>query len=130
MIDRHTMKTTSNTQILIESLEVMASIGVHPHEYETTQPLIINMSIEMGHMAAPVEDRLSETLDYSVLADKACELAQEAHVQLVETLAHRIAHWTLEHDNRVVSCTVHIRKPHALINAQAAAVNYTLTRAV
>ncbi len=119
---------TSNTVIFVTGLEVQASIGVHPHEYESTQPIIIDIKLDMGALSPPDDDRLVETLDYSIVADKAAELAQEAHVQLVETLASRIATWALQADERVLSCTVCISKPHALINANAAGVEYTLNR--
>ncbi len=122
------MSYSPSTKIFVENLEVHASIGVHPHEYESTQPIIISVELDMGQLPAPDEDRLAETLDYSLVADTACEFAQEAHVQLVETLANRIAHWALDTDARVKSCTVKIAKPHALINAEFAGVEICLSR--
>lgn len=116
------------TKIFVKGLELQASIGVHPHEYESTQLIIIDIALDMGAMTPPSDDRLNETLDYSLVADKAAEFAQEAHVQLVETLAHRIAKWALDEDPRVLACTVSIAKPHALINADAAGVEFTLSR--
>ncbi|PHS42080.1 MAG: dihydroneopterin aldolase [Robiginitomaculum sp.] len=120
--------TNTSTKIIIKGLEVLASIGVHPHEHASTQPIIIDIELDMGAMPTPEDDRLEETLDYALVADKAAELAQEAHVQLVETLAGRIAEWALAADARVQACTVRIAKPHALINAQTAGVEYTLQR--
>jgi dihydroneopterin aldolase len=114
--------------IFIHGLELQASIGVHPHEYESTQPIIIDIELDMGEMPAPQDDRLNETLDYALVADRAAELALEAHVQLVETLADRIARWALSADERVHACTVRISKPHALINASAAGVSISLRR--
>ena len=122
------MTYQSQTNIFVRGLEVQASIGVHPHEHESTQPIIIDVMLDMGGLAIPEDDVLAETLDYSAVADKAAELAQEAHVQLVETLAGRIAAWALGADTRVLACTVCIAKPHALINADVAGVEITLTR--
>ncbi len=120
--------TNPSTKIIIKGLEVLASIGVHPHEHESTQPIIMDIELDMGALPTPEHDRLDETLDYALVADKAAELAQLAHVQLVETLAGRIAQWALSADGRVQACTVSIAKPHALINAQTAGVKYTLQR--
>ena len=120
--------TKSSTKIIIKGLEVLASIGVHPHEYESTQVISIDIRLDMGPLPIPEDDRLEETLDYALVADKAAEFAQEAHVQLVETLAGRIAKWSLSTDKRVQACTVRIAKPHALINAQTAGVEFTLQR--
>ena len=120
--------TQSSTKIIIKGLEVLASIGVHPHEHETAQMIIIDIELDMGTMPTPEDDMLEETLDYANVADKAAEFAQAAHVQLVETLAGRIANWALDTDKRVQACTVCIAKPHALINAKTAGVEFTLNR--
>ncbi|PHR94088.1 MAG: dihydroneopterin aldolase [Robiginitomaculum sp.] len=122
------MSFTSHTTIFVKGLEVQASIGIHPHEYESTQLIIIDVELDLGALPPPEEDRLAETLDYSMVADKAAEFAQEAHVQLVETLANRIAQWALETDERVLACKVCIAKPHALINADTAGVEIVLKR--
>jgi len=110
------------TRIFVRGLLVQASIGVHPHEHEETQPVIIDIELDMGDMPLPEEDRLHETLDYAIIAEKAEEIALEAHVQLVETLAGRIADWALETDPRVDACAVRIAKPQALLKADAAGV--------
>ncbi len=122
------MPHATTTKIFVSGLEIQASIGVHPHEYETTQAIIIDVELDMGDMPPPQDDRLNETLDYALVATRAAELAQEAHVQLVETLAVRIARWALEADARVCAASVRIAKPHALINAQAAGVSVTVQR--
>lgn len=122
------MSRARNTKIFVRGLELQASIGVHPHEYESTQLIIIDIEIDMDDMTPPEEDKLVETLDYSLVADTAAEFAQEAHVQLVETLADRIAKWALKTDKRVQACAVTIAKPHALVNADAAGVEYILKR--
>lgn len=110
------------TRIFVRGLLVQASIGVHPHEYEETQPVILDIELNMGDMPLPEKDRLNETLDYAVIAEKAEEIALEAHVQLVETLAGRIAEWAISVDPRVVACAVRIAKPQALLKADAAGV--------
>lgn len=112
----------TSMKIFVEGLLIQANIGVHPHEYESTQPIIMDILLDMGPMAAPKEDRLHETLDYGLVAQKAEELTLEAHVQLVETLAERIANWALNADARVQAVTVKISKPQALLKANAAGV--------
>ncbi len=109
-------------RIFVEGLLIQANIGVHPHEYEGTQPIIMDISLDMGPMPAPKDDRLHETLDYGLVAQKAEELTLEAHVQLVETLADRICNWALSADPRVQAVTVKISKPQALLKADAAGV--------
>lgn len=120
------MKT--QTKIFVTGLELQASIGVHPHEYESTQPIIVDVELDLKDVKVPQDDRLHETFDYSLVAKTVEDIAAEAHVQLVETLANRIARWALDTDARIQSCRVKISKPHALINAQAAGVDFKLRR--
>lgn len=122
------MSSPSHTRIFVRGLELQASIGVHPHEYESTQLIIIDVELDMGVMPSPDDDRLAETFDYSLIAEKVAEFSEAAHVQLVETLAGRIANWALEADIRVQGCLVRIAKPHALNNAEAAGVEYSVSR--
>lgn len=117
-----------STRIFVKGLSIQASIGVHPHEYESTQPIIIDVELDMADMALPKQDRLAETLDYGLVAQKCEEIAQEAHVQLVETLAERIAIWALDADKRVQSVAVRIAKPQALLKADVAGVEIVKTR--
>lgn len=119
---------TVSTRIFVRGLLIQASIGVHPHEHESTQPIIIDVELDMGDMALPEQDRLHETLDYGLVAEKAEELALEAHVQLVETLAERIADWALEADPRVQMAKIAISKPQALLKADAAGVEIIKSR--
>lgn len=117
-------------RIFVRGLLIQASIGVHPHEYEATQPVIIDIELDMGDMPAPKDDRLHETLDYGLVAQKAEEIALEAHMQLVETLADRIATWAINADPRVQACAVRISKPQALLKADAAGVEIIKRRVV
>lgn len=115
-------ESAPKTRIFVRGLQLMASIGVHPHEHETTQPIIIDIELDMGDMPLPENDRLNETLDYGLIAEKCEEFALEAHVQLVETLASRIANWALSADPHVMAAAVRIAKPQALLKAEAAGV--------
>jgi len=118
--DKQSLQPT--TRIFVRGLLIQASIGVHPHEYEETQPIIVDVELDMSGMDAPKDDRLHETLDYGIVAEKAEEIALQAHVQLVETLAERIADWALSYDARGQSCAVRISKPQALLKAESAGV--------
>lgn len=109
-------------RIFVRGLRVEAFIGVHPHEYERRQPIIMDIELDMGDMPPPQDDRLHETLDYGLVAQKAADIALDSHVQLVETLADRIAKWALAADNRVKACAVRISKPQALDTADLAGV--------
>lgn len=128
MFRRLSRKGETSTRIFVRGLLIQASIGVHPHEHERTQPVIIDVELDMGDMALPKGDRLAETLDYALIAEAAETIALEAHVQLVETLAERIADWALAEDTRVQRVAVSIAKPQALLKADTAGVEVVKSR--
>lgn len=105
--------------IFIETLEVMARIGVHPHEHGRTQRIFVDVQLDLGPAPAPADDRLGETVDYEALAGAVESMCRADHVQLVETLAERIIAWCFK-DARVRAATVRIAKPEALSHAAAA----------
>ena len=130
MLDRFRSRKTLpvSTRIFVKGLMIQASIGVHPHEYEAAQPIVIDVELDMADMDLPKEDQLHETLDYGLVAEKCEELALQAHVQLVETLAERIANWALTADKRVQTVAVRIAKPQALLKADTAGVEVIKSR--
>jgi len=114
--------TQPGMRIFVRGLRIDAFIGVHPHEYESRQPIIVDVELDMGNMPTPKDDRLHETLDYGLVAQKVAAIALDSHVQLVETLGDRIARWALSADERVQACAVRISKPQALDTADLAGV--------
>ncbi len=115
------------TLVFLRGLQVDASIGVHPHEHESRQLILVDVELDLGPLPPPRDDRLAETVDYQRLAAAVTAMAREGHVQLVETLAHRIAEWCLT-DARVRGARVRIEKPAALAHAAAAGCDVTRRR--
>lgn len=120
-------ETSAAARVFLRRLEVMATIGVHPHEQGRTQRIYVDVTADVDPDSAPRDDRLAETLDYQALAHAVQDLAVERHIQLVETLAERIADWCFA-DARVRRVHVRIEKPEALSNAAAAGCELTRTR--
>jgi dihydroneopterin aldolase len=114
-------------RVFIEELEVLAAIGVHPHEHDTHQRILIDVDLDMTGAKTPREDRLAETLDYEAVSKAVVDMAREGHVQLVETLAERIARWCMK-DARVACARVRVIKPEALTNARGSGCEVVLGR--
>jgi dihydroneopterin aldolase len=118
---------TTGWRVLIEGLEVIASIGIHPHEREARQRILVDVTVDMSEAPTPRQDRLAETLDYEAVARMIESLAREGHVQLVETLAERIARAILA-DPRAARAKVRVTKPEALSNARGVGCEIDLGR--
>jgi len=76
----------------IDRLRVMASVGILEHELRSRQQLLISMDLQMPTAPAlPGADDVHHVLDYRQLRDIAKEEAEGQHVNMLETLAGRIA---------------------------------------
>ena len=114
-----------HTKIFIDHLQISAIIGIHPYEHNSHQPIYIDIELDVENHINPVKDQLEETIDYEAIAKMIEILALKCHVQLVETLAHRIANECLKYDNRIQKIWIKISKPNALADAKYAGVIFT-----
>lgn len=82
-------------QVFVRDLVVECLIGVYRHERDGAQRVRINLDLSVFESPAPLDDRLSNVLSYEDLIIKVRALAGAGHVNLVETLAERIAAMSL-----------------------------------
>jgi len=78
-------------EIHIEQLEVSSVIGVSEHERKTPQRLTINISFWPRQQTRDMEDRIGETINYAVVAEQTQKFVHDEAVNLIETLADRLA---------------------------------------
>jgi dihydroneopterin aldolase len=105
------------TKVFVRGLKVDANIGVYRHEKGRRQPLVIDVELDV---AVSDWSRLSETVNYEVIAQKARKVADEGHRGLVETFAHHLAEACFE-EPKVMRARVRVEKPTALADVAAAA---------
>ena len=119
------MTTLSISKVFVTGVQVQAQIGVYRHEIGRVQPLIVDVELDVPTNSS---DRLVETVNYETILKAAQDLAGQGHVDLVETIAHRLAEKCLE-DVRVSRARVRIEKPLALApHAVGAGVEIVLER--
>ena len=112
--------------VFVRNLELAAQIGVYHHEVGKTQPVRINLDLAVEDMI-DLGDDLSKVVDYGVIAARIQAIIETGHVNLVETLAERIAVACFE-DPRVKSARVRVEKLHALSAAESAGIEIERTR--
>ncbi|MBV9991321.1 MAG: dihydroneopterin aldolase [Alphaproteobacteria bacterium] len=117
---------TKLRHILVTDLEFLCEIGVYRREKGRTQPVRINLDLAVEDTPADDHD-LSTVVDYCALVDRVRAMTKSGHVNLVETLAERIAALCLE-DARVISVRVRVEKPQAIPDAEAAGVEIERAR--
>jgi dihydroneopterin aldolase len=105
----------AGAKIFVRGIVVEAEIGVYEHEHGRTQPLVLEVELEL---ATSGFERLADTINYENIVVWAREVAAQSHVKLVETFAEQVALACLR-DPRVLSARVRVEKPEALAPAVA-----------
>lgn len=95
--------------VFIRDLVIPWLIGVHRHEHGGKQRVRINVELKVAEDDRPIDDALSNVVCYEALVEGIRLLADSGHVNLVETLAERIAEQCLA-DGRVGKATVRVEK--------------------
>lgn len=114
------------TKVFVRGLRVEAEVGVYHHERGMTQPLVIDVELDVTAAGAR---HLGDTLNYETIRNDAKALASSGHIELVEVFAERLAGMCLA-DPRVTRARVRVEKPMALApDAAAAGVEITAVRA-
>jgi dihydroneopterin aldolase len=96
-------------RILIRDLVVPCEIGVFPHEHGKKQRVRINATLVVADGGRAIEDRLAATVSYGDIIDQVRALCAHGRINLVETLAERVATLSLA-DRRVRSALVRVEK--------------------
>lgn len=108
--------------VFVRDLVLEAQIGVHRHERGKTQRVRINLDLAVLEGATAAQgDRLSEVLCYEEIVESTRRIVGEGHVNLVETLAERIAGNCLA-DPRVRVARVRIEKLDAFDDVGAVGI--------
>ena len=96
-------------RIHIEELEVSTHIGVSEEERAAPQRLTVSISFWQYHGARDLADRIESTVNYSAVAEQAKNFARNQSVNLIETLADRLAMHLLK-TFRIQKITIELRK--------------------
>ncbi|MGN7978173.1 dihydroneopterin aldolase [Microbacterium sp. 22195] len=114
-------------EILLTGLTVFGHHGVFDFERRDGQEFTIDLKLGLPLKDAAASDDVADTVHYGELADKVAAIVAGEPVNLIETLAQRIADAVLE-DGRVRTVTVTVHKPHAPIEQTFADVAITIHR--
>lgn len=95
--------------VFIRDMVLSGSIGVHRHEKENRQRVRINLDLAVFEEVADLADSLRNVVCYETIANSVRAIVASRHINLVETLAERIAAMCLE-DARVRTVRVRVEK--------------------
>ena len=107
--------------VFIRDLTLPCSIGIHHHEKNATQRVRINLDLAVREGEQPLDDDINNVICYERLAEGIQDIIDSGHVNLVETLAEKIAQMCLQ-DRRVKSARVRVEKLDILEGAESVGV--------
>ena len=119
--------TRSGDRLAVRGLSIHGHHGVFDFERREGQEFVIDLVLGLDTRVAARSDDLHETVDYGTLVDEVRSAVENAPVDLIETLAQRIADVCLRHA-RVEDVEVTVHKPHAPIQATFEDVALTINR--
>lgn len=114
-------------RLTLTGLRATGHHGVFEHERRDGQEFVVDLDIATDFAAAAGSDDLEDTLHYGVLAERVTAAIERDPVDLIETLAERIAGIVLEFP-AAASVTVTVHKPHAPITVPFDDVAVIITR--
>jgi dihydroneopterin aldolase len=115
-------------RIVLTGLRVRGHHGVFEHERRDGQDFLVDLTVWLDLAPAGESDKLADTLDYGALAQATAEIVAGPPVDLIETVAGRIAASTLAADPRIEAVEVTVHKPSAPIPLTFADVAVVLHR--
>ena len=78
-------------RMFLRDLEMIASVGVHPHEKIRPQRIRVSVELRVQPRVRSAPDTLESVLSYEDVANAVRAIVGQGHVHLIETLAERIA---------------------------------------
>jgi len=114
-------------RITLSGLRVHANHGVFDFERENGQEFIVDVVAWLDLSAASSADDLARTVHYGELAEEVAAAVATSPVDLIETVAERVASVVLAHE-AVTRTEVTIHKPQAPISVPFGDVSVTIVR--
>jgi len=114
-------------ELAVSGIECWGLHGVYDIERRAGQTFVVDLVLGVDTTPAAASDDLQDTVDYGSLVATVKAAVEKDPVDLIETLAQRIADVCLL-DTRVHWCRVTVHKPDAPIDATFSDVALTITR--
>ena len=115
-------------QIILTGLRANGFHGVYENERRDGQVFVIDVTVHLALAGAAATDDLGLTIHYGELAEEVVSAVERDPVDLIETVAERVAQVVLAHPAaQFVDVTVH--KPSAPVTVPFDDVSVTITRA-
>lgn len=118
----------------IKGLQVDCLVGIYPNEFQTLQPLVVDLVLHLDTRPAAQSQCLTKSVDYAALSAEIAFILQSAHYKLLETAAEALCHYVLAPPpldrprGNVEGVTLKLVKPEAFGQAQTPSLTVRRSR--
>lgn len=116
-------------EITLTGVRAYGYHGVFEAERREGQEFIVDVTLQLSTAVAAASDDVTDTVHYGEVAERVVELVGGEPLNLIESLAARIADDLLTTHGLVQTATVTVHKPHAPITVPFDDVAVTIRRA-
>ncbi|OGT52219.1 MAG: hypothetical protein A3F17_07055 [Gammaproteobacteria bacterium RIFCSPHIGHO2_12_FULL_41_15] len=119
------MRITDLTQLdklIINDMQLNSFIGFFPHEKKNKQPVLLNIEIYYAPNLLQGNDNPAVCIDYQKICDQIKTLLNDSMINLLETMAEKVAALILLFDQRIAATKIRIDKPQALADCRSSAI--------
>ena len=117
----------TSDRIAVRGLRAHGRHGVYAHERRDGQDFLVDVVLSVDTGDAAHSDDLRQTVDYDGLITRLVAVVEGEPVNLLETLARRLADVCLA-DRRVEQVEVTVHKPEAPVSAPFGDIAVTIVR--
>lgn len=112
------LKLKQARRIFLRNFVTQISMGVHAHEKQALQRVIVNVDLYLDPEGRIERDSIRETVDYDFLREEIVRIANSGHFHLQETFCERILAVCLEKPG-VIAARVASEKPDVYPDCEA-----------
>ena len=116
-----------NTISLVD-LEITCIIGIHPNERVQEQNVYLDINLDVDIGDSTFSDDITETIDYTIIAELATQLAISKKYKLIESLCSDLNKLFLDTFEIIQNSIITVKKPNALPKAKYAAYSMKKSR--
>ena len=114
--------------ISIVDLEITCIIGILPNERVKEQTLLLNINLDVDIGDSTFADDINETIDYTIIAEMATQLAITKKYKLIESFCRDLNNLFLDTFKVIQKTRITVKKPNALPKAKYAAYSMNKSR--
>lgn len=78
-------------KVIIRGLQAQTIIGIHDFEQRAERPLVLDLAMGVDIRPAAASDKIRDAVSYHEVSDSVMAFVKRERVQLLETLAERLA---------------------------------------